>query len=67
MLFKDHSVPSVESGFKGMGTVWRPGGGIEIQERIGKVLNKGRVWEKRTDSQAEIWEVEFTALVGCKE
>lgn len=61
MLFKDHSVPSVENGLKGVGTDWRPGGwfggGIEIQESIKKGLNKGhdsRLQEKRMDPQAKI-------------
>lgn len=71
MIFKDHSVPSVESGLEGGGyrleawrIVWRwcrnPGDNE-------KGLNKGsdnRVQEKRMDSQTKIQEVEFTVLVG---
>jgi len=61
VLFKDHSVPSLESRLEGVGTDLRPGGwfvgGVESQERTGKDLNKGsdsRAQAKERDSQAKI-------------
>lgn len=59
VLLKEHSVPSLESGLGGYRL--EPGeqfvGGVEIQERIGKNLEKGsdsRAQERRLDSPAKI-------------
>ena len=61
MLFKAHSVPSLESRLEGVGKDLRHGGwfvgGVESQERTGKDLNKGsdiRARAKERDSQAKI-------------
>lgn len=44
VLFKDHSVPSLESGLQGVGMDWRPGewflGGVETQQKPRRELGR---------------------------